>query len=404
MGMDGVVSAGRRGAGRRGRGADGGPAARDLRRAGSSRVVCGHAAGVGHQRHRAAVEGVCVVGRGGARTIEITGVEAGVVIIEQSATTTIDINLKNLTGSRQEAEVLLPVPPGAVVRSFTFEGAAAEPTAELLPKDAAKTAYESIVAKVKDPALLEFAGYNLIRSSVFPLDPNGTQKVRLTYESLLTADGNRVDYELPRSESVDYAVPWKFSMRIKAKRPVATVYSPTHQLDVRRTDDNIVAVRLAPESANQPGPVRVSYLLEGDGVSASLFAYPDGTKGGYFLLLAGVPAQPPAGQKAPAIKREVTLVFDHSGSMRGEKIEQVREAARQVVAGLDEGEAFNIILFSDSVEMFAPGPVVKNADTARKADEYLKGIQARGGTNIHDALVEALRASRPRECCRSSSS
>ena len=199
-----------------------------------------HAAGVGDQRDRAAVAVVHLLGRhrrratsGHARqVIEITGVNAGVVVVEQTATTTIDIALKNLTNARQEAEVLLPVPPGAVVRSFTFEGAAAEPTAELLPKDAAKTAYESIVAKVKDPALLEFAGYNLIRSSVFPLDPNGTQKVRLTYESLLAADGNRVDYELPRSESVEYAVPWTFSMKIKAKRPVATVYSPTHALEV----------------------------------------------------------------------------------------------------------------------------------------------------------------------------
>jgi Ca-activated chloride channel homolog len=326
------------------------------------------------------------------KAIEITSVEAGVVILEQSATTTIDIGLRNLTNSRQEAELLLPVPPGAVVRSFTFEGAAAEPTAELLPKDAAKSAYESIVAKVKDPALLEFAGYNLIRSSVFPLDPRGTQKVRLTYESLLVADGNRIDYELPRSESVDQPIPWKVSVRIKSKRPISTVYSPTHQLEVKRTDENIVSVRLAPDAGNQPGSLKLSYLLDTDGVSASLFAYPDGKGGGYFLLLAGVPAAPPAGKGGPAIKREITLVFDHSGSMRGEKIEQVREAARQIIAGLDEGEAFNIILYSDTVELFAPGPVVKSADTARKADEYLRNAQPRGGTNIHDALVEALRA------------
>jgi Ca-activated chloride channel homolog len=345
------------------------------------------------------------------KAIEITSVEAGVVILEQSATTTIDIGLRNLTGSRQEAELLLPVPPGAVVRSFTFEGAAAEPTAELLPKDAAKTAYESIVAKVKDPALLEFAGYNLIRSSVFPLDPRGTQKVRLTYESLLVADGNRIDYELPRSESVDQPIPWKVSVRIKSKRPISTVYSPTHQLEVKRTDENIVSVRLAPDAANQPGSLKLSYLLDTDGVSASLFAYPDGKGGGYFLLLAGVPAAPPdgkgggyflllagvpaappAGKGGPAIKREVMLVLDRSGSMRGEKLDQAREAARQVIAGLDEGEAFNIILYSDTVDLFAPGPVVKSADTARKADEYLRAAQPRGGTNIHDALVEALRS------------
>jgi Ca-activated chloride channel homolog len=332
---------------------------------------------------------------GGARVIEITSVEAGVVILEQTATTTLDIGLKNTSGSRQEAELLVPVPAGAVVRAFTFEGAAAEPVAELLPKDAAKSAYESIVAKVKDPALLEFAGYNLIRSSVFPLDPHGTQKVRLTYEHLLTADGNRVDYELPRSESVEYAIPWKVSVRIKSKRPIATVYSPTHVLQVRHDGVGIVSAQLAADAANQPGPLRLSYLLEGDGVAASLFSYPDGKGGGYFLLLAGVPAQPPEGKRS-AIKREVTLVLDHSGSMAGQKLEQVREAARQVIAGLDEGEAFNIILYNDSVERFSPEAVTKTATTARKAEEYLRSVQSVGGTNIHDALVEALRT-RPAE-------
>jgi Ca-activated chloride channel family protein len=329
---------------------------------------------------------------GAGRAIEITGVEVGVVILEQSATTTLDISLRNLTGARQEAELLVPVPAGAVVRTFTFEGAAKEPTAEVLPKGDAKSAYDSIVAKVRDPALLEFAGCNLVRSSVFPLSPNGTQKVRLTYEHLLAADGVRVDYELPRSESLDYAVPWTVSVRIKSKRPVSTVYSPSHALEVARTSPNVVSARLAPAGAKQPGPFRLSYLLEADGVSASLFAYPDPkTGGGCFLLLAGVPASLAEAKGAPAIKREVTLVLDRSGSMNGPKLEQVREAALQILEGLAEGEAFNIILYNDSVETFAPGPVLKTAETMAKARGYLKAVVSRSGTNIHDALVEALR-------------
>ena len=90
-------------------------------------------------------------------------------------------------------------------RGFTFQGSASEPTAELLRKEAARQTFDSIVAKMKDPALLEFVGYNLVRSSVFPVEANGTQKVRLTYEHLLTADGDRVDYVLPRSESIGYS-------------------------------------------------------------------------------------------------------------------------------------------------------------------------------------------------------
>ena len=105
-------------------------------------------------------------------------------------------------------------PEAAAIRGFDFQGAGKEPSAELLPKDKAVSTYKSIVAKIKDPALLEFAGMNVIRSSVFPLDPHGTQKVRLTYEHLLEADGARIDYVLPRTESIDYSVPWEVSVKV----------------------------------------------------------------------------------------------------------------------------------------------------------------------------------------------
>jgi len=121
--------------------------------------------------------------------IEISDVSADVRILQQVATTTVDIGLKNPSSQQREAEMLVPVPDGAVVRAFTFSGAAAEPTAKLLPKAEAQMLYRSIVNKLRDPALLEFAGYNLVRSNVFPVPARGTQKVRLVYEHILAEIG-----------------------------------------------------------------------------------------------------------------------------------------------------------------------------------------------------------------------
>jgi Ca-activated chloride channel family protein len=333
-----------------------------------------------------------LVGREAPAAVRVTAVNVGVVIVEQAATTTMEISLANPTGRRQEAELVVPVPDGAVVRGFTFEGAATEPTAVVLPKDEARKTYEAIVAKIRDPALLEFIGYNLIRSSVFPVEANGTQKVRLTYEHLLTADGDRVDYVLPRTESIEYAVPWNVTVRIKSKTPISTVYSPSHKLETTRAADGIVSARIADDATTEPGAFRLSYLVERNGVTASLLAYPDPSiGGGYFLLLAGLPASPHGSGSAPGIKREVTLVLDRSGSMHDEKLDQVREAALQILAGLEEGEAFNIIAYNEVVDSFAAAPVLKTDETMKAARAYLDGITARGGTNIHDALLEALR-------------
>ncbi|MGH9972224.1 MAG: VWA domain-containing protein [Pyrinomonadaceae bacterium] len=327
-----------------------------------------------------------------APRIQISEVAADIRILQQFATTTMDVGLSNPSDQQQEAEMLVPVPDGAVVRSFTFAGSATEPTAKLLPKVEAQMLYRSIVSKLRDPALLEFAGYNLVRSSVFPVPARGTQRVRLVYEHILKADGNRVDYFLPRSESFEATeTPWKISVRVNSKSPISTVYSPSHQIAVERPVPEQVLARVPGERKIEPGPFRFSYLVEGNGLTASLLAYPDERiGGGYFLLLAGVPASA-KGNEDVSIKREVTLVIDRSGSMSGEKIQQVRKAALQVVEGLNNGEAFNIVDYSDSIAKFAERPVVKTNDTLQQAREYIKRLQAGGSTNIHDALVEALR-------------
>jgi Ca-activated chloride channel family protein len=331
--------------------------------------------------------------------IEITKIGALVDILESTAVTTIEIHLQNTGNRREEAELIVPVPDGAVVRGFAYDGPGGEITAQVLPKDEAKKIYQQLVSKIRDPALVEFVGYNLIRSSVFPVEPRGKQKVRLTYENLLEVDGNRVDYILPRTESLKYTVPWDIKVTIKSRRPISTVYSPTHkligmkELDLESMHDKngrIVVTVQTEKGTTEPGPFRLSYLLEENGVTASMFAYPDEkVAGGYFLLLAGLPADV-AKAEDPAIKREITLVIDRSGSMRNEKIEQVKEAALQIIAGLKKGEAFNICIYNNTVEWFSKKPVLKTKENEDAARKYIEGITATGGTNIHDALMEAL--------------
>jgi Ca-activated chloride channel family protein len=331
-----------------------------------------------------------------AATVTITEVQAAVDIVEQVATTTLDISLTNTTGQRLEAQMVVPVPDKAALRGFTFQGSASEPTAQLLAKEEARRLYDEIVAKTRDPALLEFIGHSVVRSSVFPVEARGAQKVRITYEHLLTTDGPRVDYVLPRTESIDYLVPWNVAVRIRSKKPISTVYSPSHAVETTRHGDNHLTARVAARARTEPGAFRLSYLLEQNGMSASLLAYPDPKMGGgYFLLLAGAPVKAPANT---ALKREVLLVLDRSGSMAGEKLEQVRAAALQVLEGLEEGEAFNILIYHEAVESFAPEPVIKTAETMRAARAYLKRMRVRGGTNIHDALMEALRQKPTRGC------
>ncbi len=325
--------------------------------------------------------------------VVVQSVSTKIDIVEQVATTDTELQLLNQGSQPLEAELMLPVPEGATVRSFSYEGAGGGERLKILPWAEAKRIYEAIVAESRDPGLLEFAGYNAIRSSVFPIAPGRSLRVWLSYEQLLTADGDRIDYVLPRSESLAHrGTTWRLNATIRSKRPISTVYAPSHNIVQLTRDPNTVTLQLADRAAEQPGSFRLSYLVERGQLSASLLAYPDpSVGGGYFLLLASVPRQAGDGPRDER-NREITLVLDRSGSMRGEKFEQARASAIQVLEGLRTGESFNIIDFSTAVSQFAAGPVDKNATTMADAVRYLNSLDPDGGTNIHGALLDALRA------------
>lgn len=332
-----------------------------------------------------------------SQAVILATVNADITLADQLATTTLTMTLSNPSSRAQETELIVPVPDGATVRSFVLDGAPNEGQARLLPREEARRIYESIVRAARDPALVEFVGYNLVRSSVFPVPATGQQTIRLTYEQLLTADGPRLDYVLPRSDSLaQLGVNWTYTIAVRSQQPVSTVYSPSHELATTRTGPGDFTIRVG-GPATMPGSLRLSCLLDTkaqDGLTSTILTYPDASigpsGGGYFLLLAALPPQPKV-KDVPAIRREVTVVIDRSGSMRGEKIEQARAAALQVVEGLNDGEYFNIIDYSDQVASFAPKAVAKNADSIKQARAYISALQAVGGTNLHDALMEALR-------------
>ncbi|MEM7515792.1 MAG: VIT domain-containing protein, partial [Planctomycetota bacterium] len=325
----------------------------------------------------------------------LSGVSARVDILERVATTEIEVRLTNTSRRQVEGVVLLPVPSGAAVSGFDFEGAAAEPQATLLPKEEARRTYDDIVRRLKDPALLEFAGFELLRSSVFPVPANGTQRVRITYTQICEQDGDRIDYVLPRSESLQQKTPWDIQVTLRGRTNAGAIYSPSHELaEVVRPASQVgpTLVSVSPTAATTPGSFRLSWIpeLAQDQVQATLYAYPDPeVGGGFFLLLAGVPARLADRDKIPP--REVTLVIDRSGSMRGGKLDQAVAAALQVIEGLKDGERFNLIDYSNQAALFASGPVEKNAASITSARTYLDSLRPTGGTNIKDAIVEALR-------------
>lgn len=347
--------------------------------------------------------------------VTVTSVDAQVKINDQVATTSITMAMTNPGSSQAEAQVVIPVPEGVAVRSINYDGvggSGSEPNAELLPREKAREIYDAIVRSMRDPALVEFVGYNLIKTSAFPIAPGATQKITITYEQVVPASIGRIEYTLPRSQAdTSSAAPWNISVEVNSTRPIALLHSTSHEINVEKASPTRCIVRVP--QGQTSGAFRLSYAPEPtntDQLAYSLLTYPDALLnqaatikpgenaitatpaalgGGYFMLVVAPPANIERNQQPT---REMVLVLDRSGSMRGEKWGQAQAAAIQVINGLKEGELFNIIDYSDSIASYAAAPVTKDAKSAQDAREYIQRLEPSGGTNIRDALLEALRS------------
>ena len=317
--------------------------------------------------------------------VEVSGVDVSVKITDRLAVTTMTMSLYNPGHRQQESEVIIPVPVNAAINEFGLEGAQGKFPGKLIPRDEARKIYDEIVRRSLDPGLLEFAGHGMVKSSVFPVPARGTSRVRLIYEQMLEVDGDRIDYALPRTEAPTHQVPWTVRLDWKIKGGMAGVYSPSHDMSEERMGGG--RIKLKNRGKMQPGAFLLSATRrKPNKATASLMAYPEAKGRGHFLLLLS----PPAVGNKESVTREVSIVIDKSGSMAGEKIEQALKSASQVIEGLDDGEAFNVIVYNEAVEQFSSKPVIKSRKTLLEVRKYLAGIRVSGGTNIHDALQAAI--------------
>ena len=114
----------------------------------------------------------------------------------------------------------------------------------------------------------------------------------------------------------------------------------------------------------------------------------------YALLMLLPPA---VQQQDTSIPRELILVIDTSGSMSGGSIEQAKKALSFALTGLREHDTFNVIEFNSDVQALSPQPLPATASNIGRANQYVRNLEANGGTEMGLALNAALDVQQSRE-------
>ncbi len=310
-------------------------------------------------------------------------------IDHQTANTVIDQVFRNPNNTELEATYLFPIPESASIQEFSLWMNGRKVSGEVLEAWRAREIYESIVRRMKDPGLLEYAGRNLFRARVYPVPARGEVKIEISYREVLPYDAGLVSYRYPlNTEKFSSADLEDVTVHadIRSDVPIKSVYSPSHDIDVslrgRAASCGWEARNVRPDR-----DFLLYYTVSERDMGLSLVTHRLAGEDGYFMLLLS-PGRLDEDRKV--MDKDVVFVLDTSGSMAGEKIEQARRALRYCLQSLNRGDRFNLITFATDVNPLEDGLVRADGENVRRALQFIDRIVSRGGTDIDGALRRAL--------------
>src|SRR5262249_41626660 len=205
--------------------------------------------------------------------------------------------------------------------------------------------------------------------------------------SVAQMDNGLVEYVYPlRTNGRAMSTLEKFSINVdlKSQHSITNIYSPTHAITVGRPNDKQATIGFEKDQALLDKDFQLFYTSarRAGGITA-LTRRPTASHNGYFMMLVSPRNELSKEQQVP---RDMVLVLDTSGSMRGKRMTQARNALKYCLANLGKNDRFALMNFATTVNRYTDDLLPASADQLERARKWVDGLEATGGTAIDQAL------------------
>lgn len=332
---------------------------------------------------------------------------------------------RNPYSERLEANYVFPLPENAAVDRYSFQVGDRVIRGVVRKRAEARQIYQQARDNGQTAALLEQERANIFSQSVANIPANGTVIVQMEYVQPIEIDGDHYVFrypmvvgprfmpgqstqspstglgtardtdEVPDASRISPAsMPHgmrsgndvTINVNLDGAMPIHEVTGITHAVDVTTTSETCTQVTLTSQTTIPNKDFVLNYRLAGDKtVLASLTHRSESD--GYFSLVLQPKWHIDETELTP---REVILLLDVSGSMRGTSISQLRIFADRILEELHPQDTLRVVSFSNSVREFQPQPVNASPQNVAAAQQFVRSLRAGGGTQLLPALRTVL--------------
>ena len=342
------------------------------------------------------------------------------------AAATVTQRYSNSSSEPIEAVYIFPLPHDAAVYDMEIRIGNRVIKSQIRERAEAKHVYETAKSEGKRAALLEQERPNIFTASVANIMPGDQVDVRLQYVEPLQWEDGRVRLVFPMVVGPRYipgtqaighsgtgwavdtdAVPDASRITPVVRNPesrsghdlslavnldsgfeIASIKSVSHLINVHRLPDGRQRVELA-SGATIPNKDFVLEVQQAQNthLKTALFLSPASNSGETHFLLAAYPPTVPPRDRVPL---EMLYMIDISGSMHGTSIRQARQALLQALDNLRPSDRFGVLAFNHSYHEFAQEPLFATTENLAAARNYVRNLEADGGTEMLPALLHLM--------------
>lgn len=287
-------------------------------------------------------------------------------------------------------------------------------TATIKEKEEAEEEFETAKSEGKTASMLSEQKANMFTMDVANIMPGDEVRIELHYTELIMPTDGTYQFVFPTVVGPRYVGPviddcgnreewngmpylpegslpesaYEINVNVTSAVPITGLSSSTHDVNIDWTEKTAAHVTLAdPNDFAGNRDFVLDYKLTGEMIQTGLLMDSNENENVFMLMI-----QPPERCKPEEIPpREYIFVLDVSGSMSGFPLDTAKELIRNLVSNLRETDTFNLILFSGTSYQMSKRSVPATEENIDKAIKLIYDQYGAGGTELFEALEDALR-------------
>jgi hypothetical protein len=325
--------------------------------------------------------------------LEVRKHSATVTIKEQIALVEVDQTFYNDTNQRLEGVFYFPLPAGATICRLAMYVGDRLMEGEIAETRRARRTFEALLVQNLDPALLEWAGGNMFKMRVFPIEAKSEKRVLISYYQVLKREHGRIRFTYPLVSDALQTHPVgevdvKVSVSTTPKIVDAAV--PTYkEAEVTAEAHTITASLTAKKTSPQRDFVLEYRVAKGEGELVVVPYWHERDGEGYFLMIFSPELEEADSDKQ--VSSRFVFVVDKSGGLGDRHLALARKAVEHALGLLKPGDEFGIVAYDAFAQNFKPDLVKASPENRAAASKWLAGLTSMGASDLSAAWTAAAK-------------